>query len=368
MSMGGPAGRMMWSSRFSPERPQIRKPVNWTRVGSFFLPYWRAELMTLACIIASAMLGLLPPLFTKDLIDAAIPAGSMQAVFIDVGGMIGSALVAAVLGVYQGYLNSLVGEGIMRDIRTSMVSHLHRMPLTFFTGTKTGEIMNRVSSDVDNVDNIVTGTFVTIVTNVAIMVTTVATIFVLDWRLALLALAVIPLMILPLSPIGRRMYGIRKQTRERRDEIESLTQETLSISGIVLMKSFVREPFEKSRFAASATRLMDLEIRLVMVGRWFIGAINAMVIVGPALVWVGGAWLAIRGGLTVGTIVAFVAYFGRALYPRLRARRRAGADRERARGVRAHFRLSRHAGRGRPKTTPAPSSCRGCAAPSRSGT
>jgi ATP-binding cassette subfamily B protein len=315
MSMGGPAGRMMWSSRFSPERPQIRKPVNWTRVGAFFLPYWRAELMTLACIIASAVLGLLPPLFTKDLIDDAIPAGSMPAVLVDVGGMIGSALVAAVLGVYQGYLNSLVGEGIMRDIRTSMVSHLHRMPLSFFTGTKTGEIMNRVSSDVDNVDNIVTGTFVTIVTNVAIMVTTVATIFFLDWRLALLALVVIPLMILPLSPIGRRMYGIRKQTRERRDEIESLTQETLSISGIVLMKSFVREPFERSRFAASATRLMDLEIRLVMVGRWFIGAINAMVIVGPALVWVGGAWLAIRGGLTIGTIVAFVAYFGRLYTP-----------------------------------------------------
>ena len=229
--------------------------------------------------------------------------------------MIGSALLASVLGVYQGYLNSLVGEGIMRDIRTSMVSHLHRMPLSFFTNTKTGEIMNRVSSDVDNIDNIVTGTFVTIVTNVTTMVTTVVTIFILDWRLALLSLVVIPLMILPLSPIGRRMYDIRKQTRERRDEIESLTQETLSISGITLMKSFVREPFEKSRFHASATRLMDLEIRLAMVGRWFIGAINAMVIVGPALVWVGGAWLAIHGGLTIGTIVAFVAYFGRLYTP-----------------------------------------------------
>ncbi len=315
MSMGGPAGRMMWSSMFNPERPQVRKPVNWPRVGAFFLPYWRAELMTLACIIAAAVLGLLPPLFTKYLIDDAIPSGSMQAVLVDVGGMIGSALLASVLGVYQGYLNSLVGEGIMRDIRTSMVSHLHRMSLSFFTNTKTGEIMNRVSSDVDNVDNIVTGTFVSIVTNVATMVTTIVTIFILDWRLALLALVVVPLMILPLSPIGRRMYGIRKQTRERRDEIESLTQETLSISGIILMKSFVREPFEKTRFFTSASRLMDLEIRLVMVGRWFIGAINAMVIIGPALVWVGGAWLAIHGGLTIGTIVAFVAYFGRLYSP-----------------------------------------------------
>jgi ATP-binding cassette subfamily B protein len=313
--MGGGAGRLMWSSRFSPERPQVRKPVNWPRLGAFFFPYWRAELMTLACIFAIAVLGLLPPLFTKYLIDDAIPSGAMPAVLLGVGGMVGSALLAGLIGVCQGYLNSLVGEGIMRDMRTSMVAHLHRMSLSFFTGTKTGEIMNRVSSDVDNIDNIVTGTFVSIVTNVAIMLTTVVTIFILDWRLALLALVVVPLMILPLSPIGRRMYAIRKQTRERRDEIQSLTQETLSISGIVLMKSFVREPFEQARFYTSATRLMDLEVRLAMVGRWFMGAINAMVIAGPALVWLGGAWLAIHGGLTIGTIVAFVAYFGRLYTP-----------------------------------------------------
>ncbi len=313
--MGGPAGRLMWSSMFSPDRPRVHKPVDWSRIAAFFLPYWRAELTTLGCILVSAVLGLLPPLFTKYLIDDAIPSGSMQAVLNDVGGMIGSALFAGLLGVYQGYLNSLVGEGIMRDMRASMVAHLHRMPLSFFTNTKTGEIMNRVSSDVDNIDNIVTGTFVTIVTNVATMATTIVTIFFLDWRLALLALVVIPLMILPLSPIGRRMYKIRKQTRERRDEIGGLMQETLSISGVTLMKSFVREPFEKARFYASATRLMDLEIRLVMVGRWFMGAINAMVIGGPALVWLGGAWLAIHGGVTIGTIVAFVAYFGRLYTP-----------------------------------------------------
>jgi ATP-binding cassette subfamily B protein len=313
--MGGGAGRLMWSSMFNPERPRVRKPVNWRRVGAFFRPYWRAELMTLACIVAGAVLGLFPPLFTRYLIDDAIPSGSMPTVLLGVGGMVGSALIASLIGVYQGYLNSFVGEAIMRDIRTSMVSHLHRMSLSFFTNTKTGEIMNRVSSDVDNVDNIVTGTLVTIVTNVMTMLTTVVTIFVLDWRLALLSLVVVPLMILPLSPIGRRMYAIRKKTRERRDEIESLTQETLSISGIILMKSFVREPFEKSRYHDFVTRLMDLEIRLAMVGRWFIGAINAMVIVGPALVWAGGAWLAMHGGLTIGTIVAFVAYFGRLYYP-----------------------------------------------------
>ncbi|MBV8600201.1 MAG: ABC transporter ATP-binding protein, partial [Candidatus Eremiobacteraeota bacterium] len=141
------------------------------------------------------------------------------------------------------------------------------------------------------------------------------TIFVLDWRLALIALTVTPLMIFPLSPVGRRMYVVRKQTREKRDEIESITQETLSISGITLIKSFVREQFERNRFLAVANDLMKLEIKLAMVGRWFIMLIGAMVVIGPAIVWFGGAWFAIKGTLTVGTIVAFVAYLGRLYGP-----------------------------------------------------
>ena len=239
----------------------------------------------------------------------------MRGLWLDVGGMVAAALVAGLIGVYQGYLNSLVGEGIMRDIRTSLVAHLHRMPLSFFTNTKTGEIMNRVSSDVDNVDNVVTGTLVTIVTNVRRCSRRSSTMLVLDWRLSLFALAIVPLMIVPLCPVGRKMYDIRKQTREKRDEIEWITQETLSISGITLIKSFVREGFEGKRFFTVGTDLMDLEIRLAMVGRWFIAAIGAMVIVGPALVWLGGGISAIFYGLTVGTIVAFVALLGRLYSP-----------------------------------------------------
>ena len=103
MTMG--SWGLMRSSRFNPERPQVSKPVNWPRVGAFFLPYWRAELLTLACILVAAVLGLLPPIFTKFLIDDAIPSGSMQAVLADMGGMIGYALLANVMGVYHGYLN-----------------------------------------------------------------------------------------------------------------------------------------------------------------------------------------------------------------------------------------------------------------------
>ena len=313
--LGGPPVHLMWSNMFSPNQPKVTRRVELRRILALFRPYLAQMILVLICILIGALLGLLPPLFTKWLIDTAIPTHSMHAVWLLVGGMVGTALIAGVIGVYQGYLNSVLGEGIMRDMRTSLVAHLHRMPLSFFTGTKTGEIMNRVSSDVDNIDNVVTGTLVTIVTNVFIMVTTVVTIFVLNWKLALISLVVIPLMILPLSPVGRRMYDVRKLTREKRDEIESITQETLSISGITLIKSFVRERFERERFYRVGTDLMKLEIDLAMVGRWFIGAITAMVVVGPAIVWLAGAWLAIRGDLTIGTIVAFVAYLGRLYGP-----------------------------------------------------
>jgi ATP-binding cassette subfamily B protein len=189
------------------------------------------------------------------------------------------------------------------------------MPVSFFTSTKTGEIMNRVSNDVDNIDGVVTGTLTSIFTNVVVIMTTLVAMFVWNWRLALLSIVIVPLMIIPLGPVGRKMYDIRKLTREKRDQIESITQETLSISGIVLIKSFAREAYERSRFYDVGTKLMSLEIDLAMVGRWFLASVTAMVIVGPALVWFGGGWYAITSGtLQVGVIVAFVSYIQARLY------------------------------------------------------
>lgn len=299
---------------YRPDKPHVRKRVDWRRIGALFAPYWRQQAFVLLCIVVSAIIGLAPAYFVADIIDKAIAHGSFREVSIDVGGMLGAALVTMLLTVAQGYLNSIVGEGIMRDMRVSLVSHLHKMPLKFFTGTKTGEIMNRVSSDVDNIDNVVTGTLTSLLTSMITILTTVVWMFVWNWRLALLSIAIVPLMVLPLSPVGRRMYEIRRKTREQRDHIESITQETLSISGITLIKSFAREAYEKARFYKAGTDLMDLEVRLAMVGRWFIAAITAMVIIGPAIVWLGGGWLALHHAIAVGVVVAFVTYIQGRLY------------------------------------------------------
>lgn len=315
MFSGGPPVHLMWSNMFNPEKPRVKKPVEWKRIAKLFQAYWKQEVQVIVAILVGALLGLIPPLCTLRLIDTAIPRGDFGAVCFYVGGMIASALLAGLVGVYQGYLNSLVGEGIVRDIRSSLVSHLHRMPLEFFTSTKTGEIMNRVSSDVDSIDNVVTGTMVTVVTNVFIFTTTLVTVFLLNWRLALLSVGIIPFMIFPIWPVGRRMYDVRKKTRQKRDEIEALTQETLSISGITLIKSFVREPYEHERFFNVGTDLMKLEINLAMVGRWFLMLITAMVVIGPAAVWLLGGWLAIQKSVTIGVVVTFTTLLNRLYGP-----------------------------------------------------
>jgi ATP-binding cassette subfamily B protein len=299
---------------YRPDKPQVHRRVEWRRIGALFAPYWKQQSLVLACIIVAALLGLVPGYMTARIIDSAIPHHSLHELAVDVGFVLATALVSMGFGVAQGYLNSVVGEGIMRDLRTSLVSHLHKMPLAFFTGTKTGEIMNRVSNDVDSVDNVVTGTLTTLITNVVMIFTTVLAMFIWNWRLALVSLAIVPFMVLPLGPVGRRMYEIRKATREQRDKIESITQETLSISGITLIKSFAREAYERTRFYAAGTNLMGLEIRLAMVGRWFIASVTAMVIVGPAIVWLGGGWLAVQRMLDVGVIVAFIGYIQGRLY------------------------------------------------------
>jgi ATP-binding cassette subfamily B protein len=305
----------MWSSMYGPDKPKVRRRIEWKRIGALFAPYWRQQSTVLICIVAVSTIGLVPGFVTARIIDSAIPNRDVRALAVDVGLILAAAFVAAAIGIAQGYLNSIVGEGIMRDLRTSLVTHLHKMPVSFFTGTKTGEIMNRVSNDVDNVDGVVTGTLTSIFTNVVIILTTLVAMFVWNWRLALLSIVIVPLMIIPLGPVGRKMYDIRKLTREKRDQIESITQETLSISGIVLIKSFAREAYERSRFYDVGTKLMALEIDLAMVGRWFLASVTAMVIVGPALVWFGGGWYAITSAtLQVGVIVAFVAYIQTRLY------------------------------------------------------
>ena len=203
----------------------------------------------------------------------------------------------------------------MRDIRTQLVAHLHRMPLSFFTGTKTGEIMNRVSNDVDNVDNVVTGTLTSIVTNVVVIASTLVAMFVWNWRLALLSIVIVPLMVFPLG--SRRDAGCTTSARRRARSATRSSRSPKRRFRSRASPSSNRSRARPTNAPASTTSGLvscSLEIDLAMVGRWFLASVTAMVIIGPAVVWFGGGWYAIAGGLQVGVIVAFVSFIQGRLY------------------------------------------------------
>ncbi len=276
---GGPPMHLMWSGIFNPERSKLSRQVEWRRIRRLFRPYIKEEIQLLCFIAIQSCLGLVPSLLTVSLVDKAIPHKNLNDILLCTGGMIGAGLLSGGLSVYQGFINAKMGEGVMRDLRSQIVSHLQKMPIEFFAVTRAGELLNRVSSDIDSLDDIVSGTLVTIISNILVLISTVITMFVLDWRLAILAILLLPIMILPLWPVGRKMYSQRKVTRQCRDAVANRSQESLNISGVTLAKIFGRETLEHERFLILCNDMMNSEIALSMIGRWFMMIITIMMMI-----------------------------------------------------------------------------------------
>ncbi|MGA8474523.1 MAG: ABC transporter ATP-binding protein [Candidatus Cybelea sp.] len=274
----------------------------------------RVLTLALISIIVGALLGLVPGYMTARIIDSAIPHGSFTELVMYVGYILIAAALTIGSALVQGWSNAFIGQGIMRDLRTRVFGHLLRVPISFFTDTKPGEILNRVSGDIESVNTVLCNTFPSMVTDIALIVSTLIAMFAWNWRLALISVAILPFMILPLSTMGQKLYHARKRTRIQSDILESIAQQTLSISGMMLVKSFTCEKYERKRFYEIASHLMGLEIHRAMVGRWFISLIMAMVVAGPAIIWLSGGWLALHRAIDVGTIVAFIAYIETRLY------------------------------------------------------
>lgn len=312
---GGPPIHLMWSGIFNSDRAKLNRKVEWKRLLGLFRPYIKEQLLLFLFISVQSGLGLLPSFLTVWLIDKALPAKNMEQALLLTGGMMACGLVSAGIGVLQGFVNYRVGEGVMRDLRCQIVAHLQKMPLEFFTVTRAGELFNRVSSDIDSLDDLLSGTVVTIISNILVLITTIVAMFFLDWKLAFLALALLPFMIFPLWPVGRKMYKQRKVTRQIRDQVANMSQETLSISGVTLLKLFGREEQERTRFFAMNSDLMHAEITLGMIGRWFMMIINSMIIICPAIIWMAGAVLIIQNQIGLGTVIAFVTLMTRLYGP-----------------------------------------------------
>ena len=289
--------------------PQIDRALV-RRVLGYARPYKGQVVVVLITIVVISLFSLLPPLLMRALIDTAIPAGDLRMVTLLGLGMVAVPLVNGVVGVIQRRSAAKMGEGIIYDLRRQLFDHLQHMSLGFFTNTKTGELMSRLNSDVIGAQQAVTSTFVSLTANVFTVVATLIIMFRLEWRLTLLAISILPLFIIASRQVGRRLRVIRRNQMAANAEMNSVMQETLSVSGALLVKLFGRSDFENERFAVYASEVRDLGVNQATVGRWFFMALGLVSAFGTAITFWLGAVFVINGTLTIGTIVALSAYLG----------------------------------------------------------
>ncbi len=288
---------------------------NLGRIVGFLTPYWPRLLLILGTVAAAAMAGLVPPLLIRAIIDSAIEGRDRQLLLLLAGGLFAAAVVLGLIGVLRSYLNTVVSQRIMYDLKLRMFRRLQSLSLRFYTEARTGELMSRLTSDIAGIDTIVSGTLVTISQNVLILATTLAAMLALDWRLTIVSLMVLPWLIIPTLTVGRMRRRLRTERQQRSAAVNSLMAESLGISGLMLIKTFTREREVLDRFQRENRELMDLQIREALVGRWYFMLLFIVTTGGPAVIyWFGGGQV-ISGALTIGTIVAFVALLGRLYTP-----------------------------------------------------
>ncbi len=280
------------------------------RVLSYARSYRLQLVIVLATIVVISLLTLVPPLLMRRLIDDAIPSGDLTLVTWLGLAMIAVPLINGVVGVAQRRASASMGEGIIYDLRRELFAHLQGMSLGFFTNTKTGELMSRLNSDVVGAQQAVTSTFVTLAANTFTVLATVFIMMRLEWRLTLLAISILPLFLYASRKVGARLRVVRRQQMDANAQMNSVMQETLSVSGALLVKLFGRADEEGNRFGTHAADVRDLGVRQATIGRWFFMALGLVSALGTAVTFWLGAVLVINGSLTIGTIVALTAYLG----------------------------------------------------------
>ena len=280
------------------------------RVLAYAKGYKVEVVVVLVTIVVISMLSLLPPLLMRGLIDRAIPDQDLTLVTWLGALMIAVPLINGVVGVAQRRASAAMGEGIIFDLRRQLFVHLQAMSLGFFTNTKTGELMSRLNSDVVGAQQAVSGTFVTLAANVFTVVATLIIMLRLEWRLTLLSVLILPLFLVASRKVGSRLRDIRREQMESNANMNTVMQETLSVSGALLVKLFGRSDQEQARFTEYAGEVRDLGVRTATIGRWFFMALGVVSAIGMAITFWLGAYLAINGELSIGTIVALGAYLG----------------------------------------------------------
>ncbi len=292
------------------------------RVAALFVPY-RPSLVAIGILVlASAGISVLPPLLTAQAFDVGLfpTAGggpNLPALGIIVGVMIVLYVASSALGILQTRLTAVVGNNVMADLRQRLFEHLHRMDLAFFTRTKTGVIQSRLQNDVGGVANVLNNTVSGIIGNTVTVVAAFVTMLLLSWQLSLLAIVLMPLLVVVQQRVGQRRARIAAEAQESLSQMTAITEESLSVSGILLAKAFNRAGAETARYASENQNQVRLQVRQTMSGQLFFALVSVFLSSVPAIVYLVGGWL-IAGGatdITPGTIVAFTTVQARLLFP-----------------------------------------------------
>ena len=334
MSMGGgPVGR---ASRISAGDAELQRKLNrdapaveglGRRIAALFRPYRMQLVVIIALVLVSAALAILPPLLTQRVFDDGLfpldGGGPHLAVLAWlVGAMIAVFIVSSGLGIVQTLFTARVGNRVMGDLRVKLFSHLQSMELGFFTRTKTGVIQSRLQNDVGGVANVLTNTVSNIIGNTVTVVAAAVAMLLLSWQLTLIAVVVMPILVIAQRRVGQIRAKIAGHTQESLSEMSAITQEALSISGVLLAKTYSRQGAETERYAAENRNQIDLQVRQTMSGQLFFALVQVFLSAVPAIVYLVSGWLIARGqgegfdpGITAGTIVAFTTVQSRLLFP-----------------------------------------------------
>ena len=283
------------------------------RILALFAPYRLRLGAVLVLIVGSAALNMLPPFLLRDVLDVAIPRDDDGLLMRLVAGMVAVALATGAIGVGQTWLSNVVGQRVMHDLRSQVYGHLQRLSLAFFTRTRTGEVQSRIANDIGGVQSVVTNTATSIAANLTTVIATVVAMFLLDWRLAVFTLALLPFFVLLARRVGRQRKAIASHRQGAMSDISALVQESLSVSGILLAKTMGRGRDLATDFERESERLAGLEVSSRMAGRWVMASIQTSFAVMPALVYLFAGLSA--DSVSIGTLVAFTTLQTRVFWP-----------------------------------------------------
>ena len=316
MPPGGRFGPGYLTEEEKQNKPKVTKELL-QRIYSYLKPYRKQMTLVLLAILFSAILSLMPSVLTGKIIDEGLIAKNFRALVLFILLSFGVTLLANLIGILESYLNTWIAQHITFDMRNSMYRHLQKMSQRFFTTNNQGDIITRMTSDISGVQQIITNTLTSILSNAITLIVALVLMFRENWILALVGIAVVPLFTIPTRSAGKRRWAITKDSQACSDEINGILNETLSVSGQLLVKLFGREEKENQRYEAVNRKMIALNIKESMAGRWFRMALGTFTNIGPMLIYLIGGLIMMRydPSVTVGQISVLVALLGKMYMP-----------------------------------------------------